>query len=90
MKRKTETLLRKNKVVKGIHVPQINLGLHNSKDLSLALESGCKSTTILALLGTQSNACFFVVISVSSSFSSASFGWIEGDFPYNPALLHGL
>lgn len=22
--------------------------------------------------------------------SSASCGWMEGDFPYNPALLHGF
>lgn len=56
-------LLRKN-VVRGIHVPQINIGLHNRKDLLLALESGYRSTPILSLLGSQSNAAFFVVISL--------------------------
>lgn len=62
-------LLRKNKVVRGTHIPQINIDLQKSEDSSLALESGCRSTTILAFLGSQSNVYFFVFISVSSSMS---------------------
>lgn len=57
-KEKNRNVVKKNKVVRDIHVLQINMLTHNSKDPSLAPESGHRNTNILACSGSPKKCMF--------------------------------